>query len=1012
MKTISTQLQRLLLSKKLLLLTLTSFILLFSRNANSAIFTVTSLADAGAGTLRDAIATANATAGAPHTINFSVAGTITLASALPSPTVQITIAGNTAPGYAVNAPTISINAGNNIWAILINAPGGANSIIRGLNIFNASGSCIEVNGVNTVTIDQCLLGTNATGTAIAAAGNGNFGISLINSDNNTISNNVISGMDVHGILINVTSDDNIIRGNKIGTNAAGSAAIANLVHGIEINNNSQRTIIGGALAAQRNIISGNGQIGVQVINSPSPQFINNYIGINAAGTGALANSFHGIFLNGSASSQIINNVISGNGIFGLLIHDCNSHIIRGNKVGTNAAGSAALANVAASGISFLRSNLNTIGGTGAGEGNLLSGNGDVGLRFEASNNNTVAGNLIGTDITGLNRISNVMGIFATGSSNITIGGTTSAHRNIISGNQINGLLFEANCNDIIIRNNYIGTNINGGGDRSVIGNGQVGLYMSTNCLRTNVIDNVISGNGRLWGGSGGNGTGIIFANGCSDGIITGNIIGQQADGTTAMGNYENGMVILANCNNLVIGGTTSALKNVVSSNGFQGIVINGSHNIDLFGNYCGTDINGTLARGNGQSGIILIFANNCEVGRAVAGAGNILSNNAELGLHIVGGNGGTVYNNLIGVAANGTTAMGNRNGGVYVLGVAGGTNGSDYIIGGLAANQPNTIAYSTGTGTTPAFGNGYGVGVAHNEQGLRNTIIGNKIFCNVGPGINLNLAGSRFDATLQAGNNAIPAPVITSATATTTTGTGLSGQTIHVYANNTCTSCQGEVYLGTTTVNASGNWSLTHVAVANPLRNTATATTATQGTSQFAECLILPVTLVKFSGQKENETVKLNWSTVKEVNNSHFIIERSSNGGDFIPVGTVAGNGNSRSFISYAYADLYNGEFPVYYRLKQTDFDGNTEYSQTIAISGEENGIKIFPNPAKNFIQIQQSGSADKIEFYNSIGQLVKSISPEKDVAELISVNEFIPGVYVVKIYSEDLVSSEVLVVQ
>src|SRR5690606_25639883 len=144
--------------------------------------------------------------------------------------------------------------------------------------------------------------------------------------------------------------------------------------------------------------------------------------------------------------------VSGNTIFGMLILNSDNHTVKGNKVGTNAAGTAAIANGNA-GISFLNADFVTVGGTAAGEGNLLSGNGDVGLRFESSLNATVQGNLIGTDATGTGAIgNNSSGIFAvSGCNDHLIGGSTAAARNIISCNKIHGVQYMVNCNDLQIK---------------------------------------------------------------------------------------------------------------------------------------------------------------------------------------------------------------------------------------------------------------------------------------------------------------------------------------------------------------------------------------------------------------------------------------------------------------------------------------------------------------------------------------------------------------------------------
>ncbi len=95
----------------------------------------------------------------------------------------------------------------------------------------------------------------------------------------------------------------------------------------------------------------------------------------------------------------------------------------------------------------------------------------------------------------------------------------------------------------------------------------------------------------------------------------------------------------------------------------------------------------------------------------------------------------------------------------------------------------------------------------------------------------------------------------------------------------------------------------------------------------------LPVTLASFSGFSENNYAHLEWTTYSELNNDYFTIERSDNNRDFLTSGYVAGSGNSNIVQNYSFTD----HFPLtsgitYYRLRQTDYDGTTEISNTIAV--------------------------------------------------------------------------------
>ncbi len=112
----------------------------------------------------------------------------------------------------------------------------------------------------------------------------------------------------------------------------------------------------------------------------------------------------------------------------------------------------------------------------------------------------------------------------------------------------------------------------------------------------------------------------------------------------------------------------------------------------------------------------------------------------------------------------------------------------------------------------------------------------------------------------------------------------------------------------------------------------------------------LPVELVNFSSQVlDNEVVVLTWETASEMNNDYFIVEHSTDGSDYTPVGHLAGNGTSfeSQYYTYEHDEPYFGE--NYYRLKQVDVDGQFEYSKTVTaiIKMEEAKINVYPNPVE-----------------------------------------------------------------
>jgi hypothetical protein len=188
-----------------------------------------------------------------------------------------------------------------------------------------------------------------------------------------------------------------------------------------------------------------------------------YIGTDAAGTGT--SSGLGLQIQNSPGTTIggtdpaARNVISGSTATAIQLVTSDGTIIRGNLIGTDPTGTVGLANNI--GVSVVNSDDVIIGGTVAGMGNLISGNIGFGINVTGSANLLIAGNLIGTDITGTQAIPNNFAIDANNlPGTITVGGTTAAARNIISGNN-QGLFLNNGVHSATVQNNYFGTDITG-----------------------------------------------------------------------------------------------------------------------------------------------------------------------------------------------------------------------------------------------------------------------------------------------------------------------------------------------------------------------------------------------------------------------------------------------------------------------------------------------------------------------------------------------------------------------
>jgi len=150
--------------------------------------------------------------------------------------------------------------------------------------------------------------------------------------------------------------------------------------------------------------------------------------------------------------------------------------------------------------------------------------------------------------------------------------------------------------------------------------------------------------------------------------------------------------------------------------------------------------------------------------------------------------------------------------------------------------------------------------------------------------------------------------------------------------------------------------------------------------------LSLPIELIEFSAanQKENQ-VLLEWSTVSEINNDFFTIERSKNTVSWEQIAIINGAGNSNQLLHYNLVDDQPYFNISYYRLKQTDFDGNYTYStiKAININSSKSDIQIYPNPTNGQITIQgDKEELQNLKIYNSLGQDLTKL------AEVISINQ------------------------
>ena len=400
---------------------------------------------------------------------------------------------------------------------------------------------------------------------------------------------------------------------------------------------------------------------------------------------------------GSGGSSVRSLVINRFGGTGLRI-ESDGNVVEDCYVGTDSAGGATVAGNGGDGILVIGAAAfgNTIGGSTAAARNVISGSsgslGGAGVRIDGASDNTVAGNFIGLDATGAAAIPNRVGV-----SIFAIGPAAA------SGNTIGG---------------------------TVTGPGAA-------------PGNVLSGNGFA---------GVtISGSGATDNRVAGNLIGTDAAGITAVSNGAGGtgfgveITFVAQRN--TVGGSTVGARNVISGNeafpAIFGIGVLGGGTRDNFveGNFVGTDITGSLALPNGGGGIT-VFGNSLRttVGgpATIPGAppGNVISGNdlnaASDGIRINSSNSNTVQGNLIGTDAAGTTALGNSGSGVFIA-----SSVSSNVIGG-------TVGLTVGSCTGPCnriTSNGDAGVRIDSATSVGDAVFGNSIHDNGALGIDLAPAG-------------------------------------------------------------------------------------------------------------------------------------------------------------------------------------------------------------------------------------------------------------------------------
>ncbi len=357
----------------------------------------------------------------------------------------------------------------------------------------------------------------------------------------------------------------------------------------------------------------------------------NYIGVDATGARPLGNGLYGILLSGwqealiGGTNAAWRNVVGASTLAGIKLKDSHNNTVQGNYVGVNGAGTGSVAN--AVGVLLMDATNNLVGGGWPEMRNIIAGNTGDGLQLRRSKANRIQGNYIGLTANGSNVLGNAIGIYGVGevlydTTKNLIGGTnaewgTYREGNVIAGNRGNGIHLATRAPTNQVQGNIIGADPSA--RRHGFGNRGHGIYLYGNY---NVVGgrqpNIIVGNAS---------NGLHFDT-ASWSHIYGNFIGVDGinwGGVTNLPNGGHGMALVNAALYNRIGNTRTGTPNVVAGNAGDGIHVgSGCNGNNIRGNWIGVDHGWPRFPINGGAGIRVVESTNNWLGGVAVGEGNAI----------------------------------------------------------------------------------------------------------------------------------------------------------------------------------------------------------------------------------------------------------------------------------------------------------------------------------------------------------------------------------------------------
>jgi parallel beta-helix repeat protein len=770
----------------------------------------------------------------------------------------------------------------------------------------------------------------------------------------------------------ITVDNVQILGCRIGTDFADATGRGNNFYGIQINGGDNIRI--GDSTSGNVIVSSD--YGISLTDCAGTIIQNNSIGLASDGVTPIPIGNDGVWLGDQTWNCLIGgnrvanqgNVISGNGASGIRLagSDSGGNTICGNIIGLTAAGAAGVGN-SNYGIYLGINSGNWIGlSTDVGYGNYIAGNGDRGIYLVVSDNNSIQNNIIGLDFSG-NAAPHSYGIFVQSGTGNLIGGnrgTGALEKNVISGNTAYNVYLNLGASSNSVCGNFIGTSVDG--SSGIVGasahgfliNGSGNLIGGPNTNPTTMYGNLISGHS-----SSGHGGLLIQGSGNT---VVGNYLGLDVTGTTAIPNYHGIIITSQNSHGNLIGSTDPDLRNIISGNNADGMWITNTYDNTIIGNHIGLNLTADNTLENTTNGIRIDNSDGIVLGGLLAGEANYISGSIS-GINLsTNATNNTIVGNFIGVYTDLTPSNDPPFNGIY------GNGCYDNFIGYKNTGQGNLIANCA-------------QGIRLGSTAVRVNIYGNTICANSAPDIQL----------LTGANNDNPRPVITGAYTTYITGTSDPNNYIEIFIAESGVGPGGSLsYVGNTTADGSGNWTLNVPSVSLGDWVCATATDATNdGTSEFSlnDQVTLPPTPTYTSTASPTSTNSATYTPTFTHTPTGTITPTITNTPTVTPTPTISATYTSSPTVT------------VTPSVTTTYTSTATEALGAVDLRGKR--VLSFPNPARDLIKfLMHLDATTKVELtiYNLAGEQVAYLAEELPAGrgQVIAWNcsAIAPGIYLVRV--------------